>query len=81
MTTPTSPNPPEDLSGLSYEKARDDLVEVVRRLESGTASLAESMELWQRGERLAKHCQALLDAARATVEQATAPAPDTEDTE
>jgi exodeoxyribonuclease VII small subunit len=39
------------------------------------------MELWQRGERLAKHCQALLDAARATVEQATAPAPDTEDTE
>ena len=35
---------------LTYEAARDELVEVVRRLESGGASLAESMELWQRGE-------------------------------
>ncbi|MDR1513374.1 MAG: exodeoxyribonuclease VII small subunit [Propionibacteriaceae bacterium] len=59
------------MTGLSYEKARDDLVEVVRLLESGQASLTESMELWQRGERLATHCQRLLEAARQTVAQAT----------
>lgn len=49
---------------LSYEAARDELVEVVRRLESGGASLAESMELWQRGEKLAAVCQGFLDGAK-----------------
>ena len=71
-TTPITLN--DDLTGLSYERARDELVEVVRRLESGTASLAEAMELWQVGEKLATHCQRLLEVARATVAQATAEA-------
>jgi len=35
---------------LSYEQARDELVEVVKRLESGGLALAESLELWERGE-------------------------------
>ncbi len=59
---------------LTYEAARDELVEVVRRLESGGASLAESMELWQRGEKLAQICQGFLDGAKAQVAQAR-PAP------
>lgn len=54
----------------TYEAARDELVEVVRRLESGGASLAESMELWQRGERLAEICQGYLDGAKEQVAQA-----------
>lgn len=53
---------------LTYEAAREELVEVVRRLESGGVPLAESMELWQRGEKLAKLCQEHLDDARAKVE-------------
>jgi exodeoxyribonuclease VII small subunit len=73
---PTAPPSPQDLTGLSYERARDDLVEVVRLLESGQASLTESMELWQRGERLATHCQQLLEAARQTVAQSTGAAVD-----
>jgi len=73
MTTPVSVT--DDLATMSYERARDELVEVVRRLESGTASLAEAMELWQLGEKLAAHCQQLLEAARATVAQATAEGP------
>lgn len=55
---------------LTYEAARDELVEVVRRLESGGASLAESMELWQRGEKLAAVCQGFLDGAKEQVSKA-----------
>ena len=49
---------------LSYEEARDQLVEVVRTLEQGGTTLAESLTLWERGEELARICQAALDGAR-----------------
>lgn len=49
---------------LSYEAARDELLAVVGQLEAGTASLAESMQLWERGEKLADHCQGWLSDAR-----------------
>jgi exodeoxyribonuclease VII small subunit len=52
---------------LSYEEARDELIEIVRRLESGGAPLEESLALWERGELLAKICQQWLDGARARV--------------
>jgi exodeoxyribonuclease VII small subunit len=48
----------------SYEEAREELVDVVRRLESGGTNLEESLALWERGERLAQICQDLLDGAR-----------------
>jgi exodeoxyribonuclease VII small subunit len=50
---------------LSYEAARDELLDVVRRLEQGGASLEESLALWERGEELARICQARLDGAQA----------------
>ena len=53
--------PPE----LGYEQARDELVEGVRRLEAGSATLEESLALWERGEELAAICQRWLDGARA----------------
>jgi exodeoxyribonuclease VII small subunit len=49
---------------LSYEAARDELIDVVRRLETGGTSLEESLELWERGERLAGLCQEWLAGAR-----------------
>lgn len=52
---------------LTYEQARDELMQVVAKLESGGASLADSMALWQRGEKLADICQGFLDGARAQV--------------
>jgi exodeoxyribonuclease VII small subunit len=55
---------------LSYEAARDELVEVVRRLEAGGTSLEESLTLWERGERLADVCQRWLDGARVRLEAA-----------
>ncbi len=57
-----------------YEQARDELVEVVRRLEAGGTSLEESLVLWERGEQLAAICQRWLDGARARLAAASAPA-------
>jgi exodeoxyribonuclease VII small subunit len=62
----------------SYEEARDELVDVVRRLEGGGITLEESLQLWERGEELARICQEWLDGARARLEAA---APDTDDSE
>lgn len=55
---------------LSYEAARDELVEVVRRLEQGGTTLEESLVLWERGEELARMCEVWLDGAQARIEQA-----------
>lgn len=52
---------------LSYEQARQQLAEVVTKLESGGVGLAESMQLWERGEKLAAICQQWLDGAKAKV--------------
>ena len=61
---------------LSYEQARDELVALVSRIESGQVPLEEAMLLWERGEALAAHCQAKLDAAQETLDRATAAATD-----
>lgn len=55
----------KDPKKLSYEEARDELAEVVSTLESGQATLEESLALWERGEELAKICQHWLDGAKA----------------
>jgi len=72
-TDPTATSAAEP--DLGYEQARDELVDVVRRLEAGGATLEESLALWERGEQLAEICQRWLDGARARLEQA-APAPE-----
>jgi len=59
------------LAPLGYEQARDELTEVVRRLEAGGASLEESLTLWERGEELAAICQQRLDGARERLARAT----------
>ena len=54
----------------SYEQARDELADVVRRLEAGGVTLEESLGLWERGEELARTCQQWLDGARARLDAA-----------
>lgn len=57
---------------LSYEQARDELTDVVRRLEAGGLTLEESLTLWERGERLAAICEEWLEGARARLAAAMA---------
>ena len=64
---PSPDDPNADVAALSYEQARDELVDIVARLENGQAGLEESMGLWQRGEALAAHCATWLDHAEARI--------------
>lgn len=72
MSEPTPPDgdSPQDPPSLSYEEARDQLVEVVKQLEGGGLTLEESIALWERGEKLADVCQVWLDGAKARLEAA-----------
>lgn len=73
MTDQTPQQPP------SYEVARDELVSIVQRLESGAAPLDEALALWERGEELAAICQRWLDGARAKIDAARPPDPEPSD--
>lgn len=55
---------------MSYEAARDELIQVVSRLEQGGTSLEESLALWERGEALAARCEEWLLGARKRLEEA-----------
>ena len=49
---------------ISYEAARDELAQVVESLEEGSATLEESLKLWERGEELTKICEEWLNGAK-----------------
>ncbi|MFV2119901.1 exodeoxyribonuclease VII small subunit [Streptomyces sp. Act-28] len=63
---------PEGVAAIGYEQARDELIEVVRRLEAGGTTLEESLALWERGEELAKVCRHWLEGARARLDASLA---------
>jgi exodeoxyribonuclease VII small subunit len=72
---PDRDDKPEDatpISHLGYEKCRDELIEVVRLLEQGGLDLDASLNLWERGEQLAKRCEEHLAGARKRVSDALA---------
>lgn len=84
MTSPDTigagvPGEDTPVSQLSYEQARDELIEVVRILELGQMNLDESLAYWERGEALAKRCEEQLAAAAAKVESALAQSQDERD--
>ncbi|BDZ44658.1 hypothetical protein GCM10025866_05670 [Naasia aerilata] len=55
---------------LSYEQARDELIRVVGELEQGAETLERSLQLWERGEELARRCEEWLLDARARLDAA-----------
>lgn len=71
-TADRSPDRFPDIAALDYEQARDELVQVVARLEAGAPTLEESLTLWERGEALAARCQQVLDGARERLDARTA---------
>ncbi|MCJ9429113.1 exodeoxyribonuclease VII small subunit [Kordiimonas marina] len=61
----------QDLAQMSFEEAMAALEQVVARLESGNASLEQSIELYTRGTALKAHCEAKLKDAQAKIEKIT----------
>ena len=60
----------DDVAALSYEQARDELVRVVGELEQGSATLEQSLALWERGEALARRCEEWLLGAKERLDAA-----------
>lgn len=59
-----------EIAGFGYERARDELVNVVKMLEQGGLDLDDSLALWERGEALAARCEEHLAGARQRIEEA-----------
>ena len=66
----TEKNQNEDVAKMSYEQARDELTNVLNELEQGSVTLEQSMQLWERGEALAKRCEEWLNGARKRLDDA-----------
>lgn len=62
-------NEPAPAEQLSFEAARDELEQVVQRLEDGSTSLEEALALWERGEVLYRTCRTRLEAAEVRIEK------------
>ena len=69
-TSKDAPN--ADVEALTYEQAREQLMQVVSALEQGNATLEESMALWERGEALAAQCEKWLSGAKSRLDAALA---------
>lgn len=61
----------DDVRAMTFEKALAELEQIVAKLESGQAPLAESIAIYERGEALKSHCEILLKAAEARIEKIT----------
>ncbi len=59
----------DPIDQLSFEAALAELETIVRSLEQGSEPLDKSIELYQRGDRLKRHCEARLAAAQERIEQ------------
>lgn len=64
----------QDVTEMSYEAARAELIETVQALENAGAPLEDTLKLWDRGEALASHCQDILDTAQAKLNERMVPA-------
>jgi exodeoxyribonuclease VII small subunit len=68
MTNATAA-PGPDVSALSFEQAVEELEKIVAALERGDVPLDRSIEIYERGEALKKHCETLLSAAENRIEK------------
>ncbi len=60
-----------DIKTMPFERAIDELESIITRLEKGDVPLAESVEIYERGEALKRRCEDLLKAAEARVDKIT----------
>ena len=55
------------IKDLDFEEAMDQLNEIIQGLESGEVKLSESVDKFELGSELAKHCKKLLDDAETRI--------------
>lgn len=67
--TMTDASDTTDVANLSFEQALGQLETIVRELEQGNVPLERSIEMYERGAVLRKHCDGLLKSAEAKVEK------------
>jgi exodeoxyribonuclease VII small subunit len=67
----TEPSSPADIASLPFEKAMQELEHIVGQLERGDVPLEKSIEIYERGNKLKAHCEALLKKAELKVEVIT----------
>jgi exodeoxyribonuclease VII small subunit len=75
MTTeppPTEAAPPPEITTLPFDDALAELQRVVTELEAGGLPLERSLELFERGVALQRHCEQLLAGAELRVRQLVA---------
>lgn len=60
-----------EIAALPFETALAQLEDIVRQLEGGKVPLEDSINIYERGELLKKHCEALLRRAEARIERIT----------
>ena len=61
----------QEIDTLSFEDAQKELEAIVGRLEAGELTLNESLALFERGQKLAAHCNKQLEQATLRIEQLT----------
>ncbi|GJD48685.1 Exodeoxyribonuclease 7 small subunit [Methylobacterium crusticola] len=62
---------PTGAADLPFEKALEELEGIVHRLEQGNVPLDESVAIYERGEVLKRHCEALLQRAETRIQRIT----------
>ena len=70
MKAPT-PAPAANLASMPFEDAMHELEGIVAALEKGAVPLEQSITLYERGEALKKHCEALLRSAEERIQKIT----------
>jgi exodeoxyribonuclease VII small subunit len=58
-----------EIGNMAFEGALAELEKIVSRLEQGDVPLAESIDIYERGEALKAHCDGLLRAAETKIEK------------
>jgi len=61
--------PKDNISGLSFEDAIKQLTGIVGKIEQGDIALQESMQQYEQGMALIKHCRTILTEAEKRIEK------------
>jgi len=65
--------PKNDIAKLSFEEAIKNLTEIVGKIEQGEIALQDSLQQYEKGMALIKHCRTILKQAEERIERVSEP--------